>query len=88
MRRYLFLLLVLSSEEIVNLITAIGTGVGEQFNIEKLRYGKIIIGFECVLLSSGCFAISFLNFCITLFPVLLPTAYEYHTPYLLRYQRS
>jgi len=34
---------VLSSEEIVNLITAIGTGVGEEFNLEKLRYGKIII---------------------------------------------
>jgi len=34
---------VFSSEEIINLITAIGTGTGEQFNIEKLRYGKIII---------------------------------------------
>jgi len=33
----------LSSEEITNMITAIGTGVGEQFNIEKLRYKKIII---------------------------------------------
>jgi DNA gyrase subunit B len=33
----------LSSEEIANLITAIGTGVGEQFNIEKLRYNKIVI---------------------------------------------
>ena len=33
----------LSSEEITNMITAIGTGVGEQFNVEKLRYGKIII---------------------------------------------
>ena len=33
----------LSSEEIGNLITAIGTSVGEQFNIEKLRYGKVII---------------------------------------------
>jgi len=33
----------LSSEEITNMITAIGTGVGEQFNIEKLRYNKIII---------------------------------------------
>ncbi|MBA7658292.1 DNA gyrase subunit B [subsurface metagenome] len=33
----------LSSEEITNMITVIGTGVGEQFNIEKLRYGKIII---------------------------------------------
>jgi len=34
---------VLSSEEIVNLITAIGTGIGEQFLLDKLRYAKIII---------------------------------------------
>ncbi|MEK6899074.1 MAG: DNA topoisomerase (ATP-hydrolyzing) subunit B [Nanoarchaeota archaeon] len=34
---------VFSSEEIANLITAIGTGVGEQFTLEKLRYSKIII---------------------------------------------
>lgn len=34
---------VFSSEEIANLITAIGTGVGEQFNIEKLRYNKLVI---------------------------------------------
>lgn len=34
---------VLSSEEISNLITAIGTGVGEQFDLEKLRYGKVIV---------------------------------------------
>lgn len=33
----------LSSEQISNLITAIGTGVGDSFNIEKLRYNKIII---------------------------------------------
>jgi len=33
----------LSSEEIVNLITAMGTGVKENFNIDKLRYNKIII---------------------------------------------
>ncbi len=33
----------LSSEEIANMITAIGTGVGESFDISKLRYGKIII---------------------------------------------
>ncbi len=33
----------LSSEEIVNLITVIGTGVGENFNIDKLRYNKTII---------------------------------------------
>jgi DNA gyrase subunit B len=34
---------VFSSEEISNLITAIGTGVGDQFNLEKLRYSKVII---------------------------------------------
>jgi DNA gyrase subunit B len=34
---------VFSSEEIANLLTAIGTGTGEQFVIDKLRYGKIII---------------------------------------------
>ena len=33
----------LSSEEVANIITAIGTGVGEQFNAENLRYSKIII---------------------------------------------
>ena len=33
----------LSSEEITNIITVIGTGVGEQFDLEKLRYNKIII---------------------------------------------
>lgn len=33
----------LSSEEIANLITAVGTGVGEQFNSEKLRYSRIVI---------------------------------------------
>lgn len=34
---------VFSSEEIANLITAIGTGVGDQFDTERLRYSKIII---------------------------------------------
>jgi len=33
----------LSSDEIVNLITAIGTSVKETFNIDKLRYSKVII---------------------------------------------
>lgn len=34
---------VLSSEEIKSLITAIGTGIGEDFDLTKLRYHKIFI---------------------------------------------
>jgi len=34
---------VLSSEEITNMITVIGTGVGEQFDATKIRYNKIIL---------------------------------------------
>lgn len=34
---------VLSNEEISALITAIGTGIGEQFDLANLRYSKIVI---------------------------------------------
>ena len=34
---------ILNSEEIKNLITAIGTGIGDQFDLAKARYHKIII---------------------------------------------
>jgi DNA gyrase subunit B len=34
---------VITSEQISNLITAIGTGIAEEFNIQKLRYHKIIV---------------------------------------------
>lgn len=33
----------LSSEELKNIITALGTGIGDDFDIEKIRYKKIII---------------------------------------------
>jgi DNA gyrase subunit B len=34
---------VLSNEEIQAIITAIGTGIGEEFDVEKLRYHRIIV---------------------------------------------
>ncbi len=34
---------ILGNEEIRTIITALGTGVGEEFNAEKLRYHKVII---------------------------------------------
>jgi len=34
---------ILKSDEIKNIITALGTGIGDDFDNEKLRYGKLII---------------------------------------------
>ena len=33
----------LANNEIITIITALGTGIGEEFNLEKLRYHKVII---------------------------------------------
>ncbi|AEX84717.1 DNA gyrase subunit B [Marinitoga sp. 1135] len=34
---------LMKNEQVANIISAIGTGIGENFDISKLRYGKIII---------------------------------------------
>lgn len=37
------LIKVLKNNEIITMITALGTGIGDEFDLTKLRYGKIII---------------------------------------------
>src|SRR5207302_9200620 len=34
---------VLANQELSDLVTALGTGAGESFNIDNLRYGKVIL---------------------------------------------
>jgi len=34
---------VMENKEIISMITALGAGIGEEFNLEKLRYDKIVI---------------------------------------------
>ncbi|WP_078808803.1 DNA topoisomerase (ATP-hydrolyzing) subunit B [Selenihalanaerobacter shriftii] len=34
---------IISNTEIASIITALGTGIGEEFNLDKLRYDKVII---------------------------------------------
>ncbi|MCL2035893.1 MAG: type IIA DNA topoisomerase subunit B [Oscillospiraceae bacterium] len=34
---------VLGNEKLIPVVKALGTGVGEEFNLEKLRYGRIVI---------------------------------------------
>jgi len=34
---------IMENNEIISMITALGTGVGEEFNLSKLRYDKVII---------------------------------------------
>ena len=34
---------VYGNEKLMPVVTALGTGIGEEFNLEKLRYGKVII---------------------------------------------
>lgn len=66
----------LSSEEIANLITAIGTGVGEQFNAENIRYSKIIIMTDADV-DGAHIATLILTFFFRFMPELIKNGYIY-----------
>src|SRR5207249_9111953 len=57
---------ILSNEEIRTMITALGTGVGEDFNLDEARYHKIIIMTDrkSTRLNSSHVSISYAVFCL------------------------
>jgi DNA gyrase/topoisomerase IV subunit B len=60
----------LSNQEIADLVTAIGTGAGEKFNYDNLRYGKIILMMDAD--ADGChIATLMLDFLFRFMPELI-----------------
>lgn len=81
---------VFSSEEIVALITAIGTGTKEQFQIEKARYGKIIIMTDADVDGQHIKTL-LLTFLFRYMPELIETGYVYAAVpplYKVRYKKD
>ena len=51
---------ILANEEYKTIMTALGCGYGDKFNIKKLRYGKIVIASDADRGNSILLIISFL----------------------------